>query len=159
MTEEQGISTGPPLPVESGDINYAMAAVAGVVAAAAGAGVWYGIVVATDTMLGIVAIGVGFLVGKAVWFGAGKQGAAGLQIMGAVLALLAIIAGDYLTLNHWIRQSEELSFTGWLTLTQFIEIYKSYLGETPMTFLFYGIAIYEGYILPKGEDPLSVAPE
>ena len=158
MTEEQSVNTGPPLPVESGDINYGMAAVAGAVAAAAGAGVWYGIVVATDTMLGIVAIGVGFLVGKAVWFGAGKRGAAGLQIIGAVLALGAIIAGDYLSINHWVRQADE-SFTGWLGLGEFIEMYKAFIADGPMTLLFYGIAIYEGYILPKAEEVIPVEPQ
>ena len=155
MSEGQPIQTGPPLPAESGDVNYALAAVAGVAAAAASAGIWFGIFYYTDTMLGIIAIGVGFLVGFAVKMGAGNRGAFGLQILGAILALLAIIAGDYLSLNHMVRQQWE-GFEGWLGLQDFIEVYKAFIADGPVTLLFYAIAIYEGYILPKPESAAEI---
>ena len=56
MSEEPTVQTGPPLPAESGDVNYAFAALAGVAAAAVGAGLWYGFVVITDIIFGGVAI-------------------------------------------------------------------------------------------------------
>ena len=151
---DQSVQTGPPLPIGDSAVNFPMAVAAGLVAAAIGAGVWYWIVVLTDTVLGIVAIGVGYLVGFAIRFGAGKQGAAPLQILGAVLALLSIVAGEYLIINHFVRLNNE-DFTGWLTASQFIEVYAEYIKEAPITILFYGIAVYEGYILPKPD----VAPD
>jgi hypothetical protein len=152
---DQSVQTGPPLPIGDSGVNFPMAIAAGLVAAAVGAGVWYWIVVLTDTMLGIIAIGVGFLVGLAIKFGAGKQGAVPLQILGAVLALLSIVAGEYLIIHHWIRQANT-DFTGWLTASEFIEVYTEYIKEAPITVLFYGIAVYQGYILPKPDVALDV---
>lgn len=148
MSDEQNVQTGPPLPMGDSAVNFPMAVAAGLVAAAVGAGVWYGIVALTGWKVGFIAIGVGFLVGLAIRFGAGQQGAVPLQILGAVLALLSIVAGEYLIIHHWIRQ-EVVDFTGWLTAAQFIGVYTEYIKEAPITILFYGIAVYEGYILPK----------
>ncbi len=147
---DQTVNTGPPLAAESAETNYFLAAVLGVAAAAVGAGVWYGIVVMTGILVGWIAVGVGFLVGIAVKYGAGR-GAFGLQILGAILALLAIIAGDYLILNHMAREQWE-GFTGWLSMADFVENYKGFLTDGPIRLIFYAIAVYEGYILPKADD-------
>ena len=153
-SDDQTVNTGPPLAAESAETNYFLAAVLGVTAAAAGAGVWYGLVIMTEMMIGYVAIGIGFLVGIAVKYGAGR-GAFGLQILGATLSLLAIFAGDYLSIHYWIRQ-ETPDFTGWLALGSYIEVYTEFLKEQPLTILFYAIALYEGYILPKADEAVEI---
>lgn len=157
MSDEQTINTGPPSPIEAGEANFALGAVAGLAAAAAGAGAWYGVVIATDTQFGLIAVGIGFLVGFAIKFGAGKNGAFPLQILGAALALLAIVAGEYLIIHHWLRQPPT-EFVGWLGLGSFTEVYVEYLKADPLTLLFYGIAVYEGYILPKPDEIVTEAP-
>ena len=154
MSDDQTVYTGPPLAAESAETNYFLAALLGAAAAAVGAGVWYGLVVMTGMLVGYVAIGVGFLVGYAIKYGAGR-GAFGLQILGAVLSLLAIAAGDYLTIHYWIRQ-EEPTFTQWLDIGTYLNVYIEFLKESPFTLVFYAIAIYEGYILPKADDPVEI---
>ncbi len=143
---------------QSGELNLPLAIGAGLAAAALGAGVWYGLVVVSNSKLGLVAIGVGWLIGRALFWGAGNKGAMVLQITGGVLALLAIVAGEYLILNHFVRASLE-DFTGWLTLGQFFELYPQVLAEKGSWFMdviFYLIAIYEGYIQPQ---PVDFIPE
>lgn len=147
---DQTVNTGPPLAAESAETNYFLAAVLGVTAAAAGAGVWYGLVVMTNMMIGYVAVGIGFLVGFAVKYGAGR-GTFGLQILGAVLALLSIAGGDYFMIHYWIRE-EDPTFTQWLDLGTYLNEYIAVLKENPLNLLFYAIAVYEGYILPKADD-------
>ena len=129
--EDQTVNTGPPLPAESAEINYFLAVLLGTAAAAVSAGVWYGLVVMTGWMIGYIAIGIGFLVGIAVKYGAGR-GAMALQVLGAALSLIAIFAGDYPIIHYWIRL-ESPEFTEWLGLGAYIDIYIGYLKEEPIT--------------------------
>jgi hypothetical protein len=69
------------------------ALVLGVVGGAVGAAIWAGIRHASDQgEYGIVAIGVGLLVGGAVKFGSGGRGGRGYQILAVVLTYVAICA-------------------------------------------------------------------
>lgn len=135
---------------QSQDVNMGRAAVFGALAAAIGAGVWYGLVVLTDYKLGIVAIGVGWLVGKGVVVGAGNKRSVSLMVVGGVLSVLALVAGEYFIVNHMVRQYVE-GFTGWLSLEEFLNIYPEVLAEGNwlLDVVFYLIALYEGVIQAK----------
>lgn len=132
------------------DVNMPQAVLYGALAALIGAGVWYGLVIASNFKLGIVAVGLGWLVGVAVVRGAGNKRSFHLQILGGLLALFGLGVGEYLTINHFAREAFE-DFSGWLTLEQFIQIYPLILaeGNWVLDIVFYLIALYEGYIQPR----------
>ncbi len=135
---------------QSQGINMPRAALYGALAAVVGAGVWYGLVLATDYKLGLVAIGLGWLVGKGVVWGAGDKRSASLQLLGGGLALAGLLLGEYLIVNHFVREAIE-GFEGWLSLGMFFEVYPKILAEGNwfLDVLFYLIALYEGYIQPR----------
>ena len=120
---------------------------AGVVAALLGAGVWALVTVLTGYQIGFMAIGVGFLVGLAVqFFGKGISKAFG--VMGAALALLGCLLGNYFTIVHFVGQAEGLGFFETLTRISPAAIPELMaLTFSPMDLVFYGIAVYEGYKL------------
>jgi hypothetical protein len=77
----------------------------GLVAAAAGSAVYYGIAAATDSTWGIVAILVGFLVGKGVFIGSGRRGGRGYQFLALGLTYFAI-ASSYIPLaRHELKKN------------------------------------------------------
>jgi hypothetical protein len=78
----------------SGAGRFVLAAVLGLGAAAAGAVVWYGIREATGYEVGLVAIGVGLLVGTAVQRGAKGRGGLPYQILAVVLTYVAIVSSN-----------------------------------------------------------------
>ncbi|MCB0214537.1 MAG: hypothetical protein KDJ52_34675 [Anaerolineae bacterium] len=127
--------------------NLPLGFIGGLVAAVIGAVIWAAITVMTGYQLGIVAVGLGFLVGVAVGvFGKGIDRIFGF--MGAGLALFSCILGNFLTIAAFIAQEEAMSIVGvlfilFLSPSLVIEL----MGATfsPMDLLFYGIAVYEGY--------------
>jgi hypothetical protein len=82
---------------------------AGAVAALVGAGAWALVTVLTGYQIGFMAIGVGFLVGLAVQF-AGKGINKIFGVMGAALALVGCLFGNYLTIVHFVGEAEGLGF-------------------------------------------------
>ena len=100
---------------------------AGAIAAAAGAGIWAGVTLLTDYQIGWMAIALGFLVGFAVRF-AGRGLDPIFGVVGAALALLGCLAGNYLM----YRIREETDMVEAMTR----EFYD---------FFFYAIALYAGY--------------
>lgn len=129
--------------------NLGAGLVAGVIAAAAGAGLWAAITVMTGYQIGWMAIGVGFLVGWAVrQFGRGVD--VGFAVAGAVLALLGCVAGNLLAGCGLVAQETEVPFLevlGSLDPTMAVELMTALFS--PMDLLFYGFAIYEGFQLSR----------
>ncbi len=83
--------------------NIPMGILGGVIAAFIGMLIWYGITVATDAHFGIVAWGLGILVGLGVRI-LGKDGSPFLGFVAAVCACLAILGGDFLVVNHVLNK-------------------------------------------------------
>lgn len=122
---------------------------AGLAAAVAGALAWALITVLTHYKVGLVAVGVGFLVGGVVR----KYGGAGSQphaMLSAVLALLGCALGDLLSACALIAIERSVSI---------LPVVLAVLGSpslasqvmvatfSPMDLLFYAIAGYEGFKL------------
>ena len=129
------------------DQSLALGAGAGIVAAVVGAALWAGITYATGWQAGIIAVGIGFLVGYAVRsFGRGVDRSFG--IIGAVLALGGCLAGNLLVACVSIAEYQDVGL-GSVIGTLDLELIVGIMKETfhPMDLLFYGIAVYEGYKL------------
>jgi hypothetical protein len=120
---------------------------AGGAAALAGAGVWAVISTLTGYQIGFMAIGIGFLVGLAVQF-VGKGINKIFGVMGATLALIGCLLGNYLTVVHFVAEAKGLGFFETLTGIRPAAIPELMaVTFSPMDLVFYGIAIYEGFRL------------
>lgn len=143
---------------QSIDPNVAGALLWGALAAFVGSAAWYGIASVTDGEFGVLAIGIGWLVGKAVVRGSGDKRGSLLQAVAAALTVLAILGGKYLILNHAVRNAGIAGFSGWLTPGQFFAIYAraTEAGNTVYDLIFIVIAIAAAYALPRSD---RLAPE
>jgi len=125
--------------------NFGLGLAAGLVAAAVGAAAWAVITAVTNYQIGLMAVGVGLLVGYAVRiFGKGIDKAFG--ILGAVLSLLGCLAGNLLSVCIVIANKDSASFLSiitQLTPTVIVEILAATFHL--MDILFYAIAVYEAY--------------
>ena len=126
-------------------------AAAGAVAALIGAALWAIITITTEYQIGFMAVGVGFLVGYAIRaFGQGS--AQKFAIAGAALALLGCILGNLFTIAGVIAKTNggnaiSVAFSLLTHPASAANIMSA--AAQPMDFLFYAIAIYEGYKLSR----------
>ena len=75
-----------------GGARFLKATLYGLGGAAVGAAIWYAVLAITDMQIGLIAIVVGFLVGKAVAKGSGGRGGWQYQTLAVVLTYLAIVS-------------------------------------------------------------------
>lgn len=125
--------------------NLAMGFLGGLAAAVIGAIVWAVITVVTEYQIGYMAIAIGFLVGFSVrTFGKGINTIFG--VIGAVLALIGCLLGNFLSLVGFFADAEGMSYLEILSQIDYALV-PEIMIETfnPMDVLFYGIALYEGY--------------
>ena len=116
----------------------------GVAAALIGAVAWGLISVSTGYQIGYMAIAIGFFVGVAMRQGKGIRPIFG--ILGAALALISCVLGDFFSIIGYISRDYEVSFREALTGVDYGEIFTIMLENVAsMTALFYGFAVYEGY--------------
>jgi hypothetical protein len=122
-----------------------MGLVGGIGAAVIGAAVWALITILTNHQYGLMAIGVGFLVGYAVrLFGKGIDTIFG--VTGAAVSLLGCVAGNFLTVLVSVSRQEGIPFLDLISRVT-PGIIGAVLKDTfqPMDLLFYGLATYFGY--------------
>ncbi|CAN5181105.1 hypothetical protein BH09BAC1_BH09BAC1_02320 [soil metagenome] len=125
--------------------NLPMGLLMGAAAAFVGALLWGVITVATGYQIGYMAIGVGLLVGFSVRFG-GKGLSPIFGISGAVFALLGCVLGNLFSLIGFAANEAQVSITEILSILNASLIVDVMVESAqPLDFLFYGIAIYEGY--------------
>ena len=125
--------------------NLPKAVVAGLLAATIAGMAWGTITYVTQYQIGIMAVGVGLLVGYAVrTVGQGLDKIFG--IMGALFALLGCLIGNYLYTIGFIADEMGLNFLNTFTSID-LAVVPELMVEvaSPMDLLFYGIALYEGY--------------
>jgi hypothetical protein len=125
--------------------DLAAAALGGALAAAAGALAWAALSYYTEYQLGIMALGIGFLVGYAVRkFGKGVD--AGFGILGAIYSLVGCVVGNLLTVCAYIAREEGrevMDVIAVLDLDGIVEIMLE--TTTAYDLLFYGLAVHFGY--------------
>jgi tetratricopeptide (TPR) repeat protein len=142
---------------------------AGFVAAIICAILWDKLSYYTGYQFGYAAIGVGFVVGWAVVFGAGKKYGIALQVIGALMALFGILLGQTLLVMDYLRDEIakdptmaaqnvsglELFFGSMIFLPEFMK-------ESPMSALFGLLGLWVGWTTPavpkdEGEFPEATA--
>ena len=127
--------------------NLAYAIVGGLAISITCAVLWAIITVVTEYQIGIMAIGVGILVGLGVrYFGAGVELIYG--VIGAFFALLGCILGNLFTQVGFIGNEQTISYFEVLTyldLNTIVLLYKESFNIIDI--LFYGIAMQQGYVL------------
>ena len=121
---------------------------AGAVAALVGAILWMVFVQVTGYEVGIVAVGIGFLVGQAMAATAGTS--TRLPPIGAILSLLGCLLGQILADAHFF--GDAIGFGTWRALQEMVsdrslgwDVFTT--GFSPIDLLFWLIAGYEGYKL------------
>lgn len=126
--------------------NLTKGLLCGAIACVVGAAVWALVSVSTGLQMAYMAIGIGFLVGLAMRMGKGVRPIFGF--VGAALALLSCVLGDYFSLIGYVAQDYELSYMETLTTVPMADVFDALIQNLlSMTALFYGIAVYEGYKL------------
>lgn len=127
--------------------NLPLGAGAGLVASLVGAAAWAAVTVTTGYQLGIVAIGIGFLVGYAIRV-AGRGLRPVFGVVGAALALLGCALGNLVAVTAIVADGEGIALFDAIS-----RLDPAMAGElmaaffTPMDLVFYAIAAYEGYQL------------
>ncbi|HEY1709685.1 MAG TPA: hypothetical protein VGG10_15560 [Rhizomicrobium sp.] len=122
-----------------------LAVAAGLGAAAAGAALWAVVTVASKYELGIMAIAVGFMVGKAVSAVAHSRNPA-FGIVGAACSLAGCVLGNLLSGVGFLAAAGHLGYFEALSrLDPAIAIRLMTAMFSPMDLIFYAIGIYEGY--------------
>lgn len=111
-----------------------------------GAVAWSLISISTGYQIGYMAIGVGFIVGIAMRQGKGIRPIFG--ILGALLALISCLLGDYFSLIGVAAKEFDMPFFEILWATNVGDVLPIMMENIlSMSLLFYGIAVYEGYKL------------
>jgi hypothetical protein len=132
--------------------SVAWFAVASLAVAGGGGGVW--------VVVEMLAIGIGWLVAKAVGLGSGSKRGPSLQLISATLSAITLFGGRYLLLNHLMRKQMTVSFTGWLTPSQFLSMYGRLLmhGAITVDLLFLTFAIACGAVQLSADSLVSKLP-
>jgi hypothetical protein len=86
-------------------INHVNAALGGVVGGALGAAIWWGFTVITRVSFGLVAVVIGFLVGKGIVMASGGKRAVSLQVMSMVIAAVAYAFASYLVNRSFLLKA------------------------------------------------------
>lgn len=126
--------------------NMVGAILAGLAAAAVSALVWYGIVVLTNYQIGLVAVGVGFLVGLGVTVGSGGRRGMALQVLSVAITLPAMALGEYLVVRHFVAAEQAVPWL--LPPDVMLGLVVAGLRADPLTLLFWAIALWTAFKLP-----------
>lgn len=101
------------LEAQGENINYPMAFTGAVLGGLVGAVAWWGFTVVTNIAFGLVAVVIGFTVGKGATILSGNKRAVGLQALAVVVAGLSYLYASYLVNRTFVlralaEQGEEL---------------------------------------------------
>jgi len=125
--------------------NLPLAIIIGLAASIIGAILWAMITVSTNFQIGFMAIAVGAMVGYSIKvFGKGIDPVFGY--LGAGLAFLGCILGNFFSIIGFVAQQEGLGYIETLLLIDY-NLVPDIMVETFsfIDLIFYGIALYEGY--------------
>lgn len=138
----------PILPI--GESSFFGGLLGGMVGAVAATALWYAVVALSGWQLGLVALVVGLIVGKAVVFGAGGRGSIPLVAVSGVLTLAALVVSEYLIVYHFI--AEAVGGDAIISVIQPIDFVIAVAVESieadPITLLFWGFAMFQAVAIP-----------
>lgn len=146
---------------ETHDPNLAGAILVGLGAAAASAGLWYSFVTLTQSQFGLIAVAVGWLVAQGVLLGSGRKRGTPVQVISLVLTALALMLSEYFITRHYavafLAKAGVTDLPLFLPVTDMVAVVADSVTETPMTLLFWAIALWEAFKIPARRS-LSLAP-
>jgi hypothetical protein len=139
---------------ETVEVNVPGAILGGLVAAILSALIWYAFVAITNYQLGLLAVGVGWIVAQGVMFGAGRKRGPILQVTSIVITLLAMAVSEYLIVRHVINEilldegliPKDLPIL--LPIEDALNLILESIKAEPLTLLFWGIALFVAFGLP-----------
>ena len=140
--------------------NFGGAVLLGALAALAGSIAWYGFTLVTDREYYILALGIGWLVGKAVVLGSGNKRGVGLQAVAGLLAFVGVMGGRYLLVNHFVTTIAPDQVSSWLTFNQFMAINGQLLqhGSGFAELIFSVVAVCYAVVYPRADRLVAEAP-
>ncbi len=137
------------------DINHVNAALGGAVGGALGAVVWWGFTVVTRVSFGLVAVVIGFLVGKGLLMASGGKRSTSLQVMSAVIAAVAYGVASYLVNRSFLLKAiadDPAMQAAGATLPLFAPPDLMFAviraGFQPFDLVFLAIVIYQAWKMP-----------
>lgn len=133
-------------------INYPMATVGGLLGGVLGALVWWGFTAVTGIAFGLVAIVIGFAVGKGTVMLAGDKRHLNLQILSVGIALASFAYSTYLvnrTFIHKAWAADPEPYTE-LPLLPSVELFSQVAtaGASIMDLVFLAIVVWEAWKIP-----------
>lgn len=142
---------------QSTDINYPMALAGGLAGGAIGALVWWGFTVVTKIAFGLVAVVIGFAVGKGVTVLAGGKRSTGLQFLSTGVALLSFGYATYLVNRSFIQQAfaaegETIALPFLPDTGLFMRVVST--GFEAFDVVFLGIVLWQAWKMPA---PIRIA--
>jgi mannose/fructose/N-acetylgalactosamine-specific phosphotransferase system component IID len=146
----------PPSPLTEPSGSLLPAIAVGLGAAIVGGVVWGLIVKISDYEVGIVAWGIGFLVGTAVVFATRGAKSQQLQIIAVVCALVGVLLGKYLSFAFSVQEeAETLGFSIGLVSSEMFRIFRENLDDVFGLFdlLWIGLAVFTAWRVPQVEPP------
>jgi hypothetical protein len=142
---------------EEKKVNMGGAIGLGAIASVVGGVIWYYITLGTGSEFGYVAIGLGYMVGYAVYLGAGKNRAHKIQIAAGLITIVTIFITEWYIYNHFLTEyffahpdefPAELERGSPVQIDMFSPVFlQSFLS--PISLLIYAIGAYVGYQVPK----------
>lgn len=126
--------------------RVAPAIAAGIVAAIAATAAWYFIVALSGWQIGLLAVGVGLVVGLAMRWAAGGVGGLSLQIPAVVLTLLSMFVAEFYVARKFIgdffvSQGETEPLALFIPVSDMVSLVVETVKEDPVTLLFWVIAV------------------
>ncbi|MDH3627337.1 MAG: hypothetical protein OES25_06725 [Acidobacteriota bacterium] len=142
---------GQAIEAQGQDINYPMAFVGGLTGATLGAVVWWGFTVITNIAFGLVAVVIGFAVGKGVVLLSGGKRHRNLQIMSVAISILGFAYGTYLVNRSFI--TDAMAADGQEVLLPLLPggdllFNVISMGFRPFDLVFLGICVYQAWKMP-----------
>jgi hypothetical protein len=136
---------------QGADINYPSAAVGGVLGGVVGALIWWGFTVVTNIAFGLVAVVIGFAVGKGVLRFSGGKRSRGLQALSVVISSVAFFYATYLVdrtfiLKYYEQQGSTLDLPFFPDLTLLVEVVQA--GFEFFDLIFLAIVVYQAWKIP-----------
>jgi energy-converting hydrogenase Eha subunit E len=132
------------------DIHYPTAALGGLLGGVAGVLAWWGFTVLTNVAFGLVAVVIGYAVGKGVvMFSAGKR-SMNLQLLSVGISLVAFAYASYLVNRTFIQRAyaeEGLALPLLPDPLLFVNVVMAGFGVMDVVFL--AIALYQAWQLPR----------
>ena len=140
------------------DINYPMAAVGALGGAVIGVLAWWGFTVVTNIAFGLVAVVIGFAVGKGTVMLSGNKHSTGLQALSISVSIVAFFYANYLVTRTFVHQAwAEEGMEGVLPLLPapdvLFEVISLNFGFMDVVFL--AIVVYEAWKIPAS---IKIAP-